>query len=176
MTRVHAKRAFFLQGEGGNKLMKRIHEDFFVGLFLIGLGAVIFIIGSSYNAPSVDPLGSSFYPRMIGSIIIGGGLLMAITSLIVTFRVGAVKIKRDPINSKLAVLFLISVMYVLVISKVGFALANILFMVSSLLVFREANKMKLIVLPVIYTATLIILFRFLLNVNLPTGVLWGLLI
>jgi hypothetical protein len=153
--------------------MKRLHEDFFVGLFLIAIGTVIFVIGSTFNAPSVDPLGSSFYPKMIGGLIIGGGLLMVITSVIVSVRVGAVVIEHDPINFKLVSLFFMAVVYVAVLGKIGFVLANVSFMVGSLFIFGERNKKRLIVLPVGFTTFLVILFRFLLNVNLPTGSLWG---
>lgn len=158
-------------------MLKKLPEDAFVGFVVVVIGLAIFFQGSTYNAPSVDPLGSNFYPRMIGGMLIVGGFFMSFISLI-TLKKGkkADKIKenRKPISRKAIGLFLLACGYIVFIGKVGFFLTNIIFMISCLMWLGERNLLKLIFLTIGFTVLLLFIFHFLLRVTLPGGTSWGL--
>lgn len=158
---------------------KRIIE---VGIALLWMafGAGVWIVADGYSAPlNVDPLGPSYWPKMLAGGIV---LLSAVNALLVLLpRAHPQPVEVAPVPEGALVeegpfsalhfggLLALSVLYVLTLETLGYYLTTSLFVLTGLLLLGVRSWMKLLLptlgLPVLWGAT----FQLGLGLDLPRG-------
>lgn len=99
-----------------------------------------------------------------------------IFSLILFFK--DTPIEQDPLQIhivwKIIIFLAMVVIYLFLMTKVGYIIATAMFLYASLLFLRLENKILLITFPLVLTLVLYFLFTRLLSVILPEGAWFGL--
>lgn len=57
------------------------NRDFLAGLLFIGFGCAGFIVAQSYPFGSLQEMGPGFFPRVLGLVLVGFGLITALKGL-----------------------------------------------------------------------------------------------
>lgn len=113
-----------------------------------------------------------FLPRIIGifSIVISG--LIVIDSYMRYKKGHKENYVLDEIDfKKLTKIILISIMYILIINKLGFVISSVLFLVSMFIITGVENKITILVISLSISIGFYIVFKILLDVSLPMGIM-----
>jgi CDP-diglyceride synthetase len=141
--------------------------DLFLGILSVALLVVIFALSASFPKPHEGQLGAAIFPRIIA-------LLLAIVGIYISYQ--AIRRKSSAkvdINSteKVFLSFLILLLYGLFLKKVGFVILTPVFIAVLLVLMKFSNIMINILTSILTTAGIYIIFKILLSVPLPEGIL-----
>lgn len=144
--------------------------DLILGILCIILGIGIFVISGNYDVYTYDPLGGGGFPRLLAVLIILCGIAIAVQYFMGKKAGKEQKLPKG--NWILAGKLLISlIVYVLVVERVGYLVSTVI-LVSLLLYWQDIkNKKKLLLCTGVIVGVLYVLFAFVLQVKLPTGIL-----
>jgi len=157
--------------------MKRLPETAFAGITLLA-GVVLFIIAPQYvsdwafNIPGTTDvaLTPSFFPRLAASVVAVASLLVLLTIPLRSEPLPIEQTSRAELARVVLGLTGISV-YLIGVTLVGFVTSSVLFIIFGSWLGGYRRPIPLIVTAVITALAIRVVFRFGLNVNLPTGFL-----
>ena len=160
--------------------MKR--DDLFIALILCILGITVFFLSGTIQTMLLversSIVNSQFYPKLLSLLLVFCGVLLGVQAA-VRKRVQSGGPEREEGNqaggsegmSRILITGAVSVLYLLLFLPLGFLLSTVLFM-AALLVLLGGRTWHGIAIPAILVPVgIYVLFRFLLGVPLPRGVL-----
>lgn len=149
-------------------------SDLVSGLAVASLGLAILLQARTFLSVGASPIGPSFYPGLIGSVLIGCGAVLAITSLVKSAAMpfGVVPDWAKRPGNVLAVLSVPAaiIAYGLLSPALGFIATAMLVTLGLLLAFR-VNWLWSLAVAVVLPAVLHLVFVVLMRVPLPSGVI-----
>lgn len=141
--------------------------DLFLGVLSIVLLVGVFIMSATFPEPHVAQLGASVFPRIIAVILAVVGIYISVSSL-------NKKTQRNigiSNASKVFISFLILLLYGLLLKKIGFIILTPVFIAALLFLMRFSSLVVDLLTSVLTTAGIYIVFKVLLSVPLPEGIL-----
>jgi putative tricarboxylic transport membrane protein len=151
----------------------RNKKDLVLGILVVCLGAYIFQQSLTYPSPPTRDIGPSIFPQLIGIILVICGVVV----MCGTVKLGSIAALQGEDKDatsyvKLIGIMLLSVLYVICLTVIGYWSATLLYLFLMLIIVSpEAKNVKLLLkmLAIALLATTIIYFAFgeLLRVPLP---------
>lgn len=138
-------------------------KDFWAGVLFIVLGGLGVGIAFNYAMGSAGRMGPGYFPRWLGSIMIGLGLLLVLRS----FRLRGDAISFPTFRPVLIVLAAVLV-FGLTVVKLGLVIATILVVLIASTASHEYRWKESIIAAVILAAFVVLAFRYGLQLQLPT--------
>lgn len=153
--------------------MKSLHtrRANLVGSFIfLGIGVVTFAQMATLNEnnDSSDP-GAAGYPSLIAAVMIVLAVLLAFQR-----DIGEASLKRSELL-RVATAIVVTFVYILVLSPLGYVVATVLFLVATLLLMGIRSLLVLILVPIGLTLIIFYLFYVGFGVPLPYTFIEGLL-
>ena len=144
--------------------MKKV--DIGVGLFLVGLCIVVFVATEPYREKAVFIYGPHFFPRLLGACLFVLGVI-----LIWNAWSGKLLEQKDWIDKKgfirMTLALGMSVVYVFLMTLLGFVLSTFLFLVAMQTFFKYRSVMIRFIVSGFITALVYLIFHYILIVPLP---------
>ncbi len=141
--------------------------DICVSLALYALSVFVFVYSSGFKKTMDRSLNPSVWPRIICALL----CLMATIQLVNALR-GKVTINASFSNFwRVLVAMAMLIAYALLLKKIGFIVCSLVLMIGLLLLFDVKKKWIYVVLPVVTIALVYYLFKNMLRVPLPKGIL-----
>ncbi len=128
-------------------------------LFLLGLDGI--------------PEKATYYPvfMLVASFVVNSLVLIGNIKNLRTETEDNTTVDNDA-NFLLVIVFIIFMaIYIFMMIKIGYIVSTLIFIFASLKIMKVSNKGILIFVPIILTASLYLIFTYLLIVTLPTGLL-----
>lgn len=161
-------------------LLQRYKE---LGLGIIcSIFALMYLIGSGMIHPLIEtPFDARVMPRILGTLLLVVGLLQIEKGIRVAKHwTGEEKEEGEPGEIEpekkdfkyVWMMFLVILVYVLVLSTVGFLISTFVVMFLQMLILAPNNKIKVgrfLLLSALFTAAIYVLFRYGLQLILPMG-------
>jgi hypothetical protein len=138
-------------------------KDFWAGVMFIVLGGLGVGIAFSYAMGSAGRMGPGYFPRWLGTIMIGLGLLLVARS----FRLQGEAISFPTIKPVLIVLAAVLV-FGLTVVKAGLVIATILTVLVASTASHEYRWKESVIAAVLLAAFVVAAFRYGLQLQLPT--------
>lgn len=141
--------------------------DLLLGIVSIVLLLGVFIISADFPKPHVAQLGASVFPRIIV-------VILAIVGIYISFQafgdrtLPKVEIKNA---AKVVLSFFILLFYGLFLKSVGFLILTPVFIAALLYLMKFSNVLIDILTSILTTAGIYVIFKILLSVPLPEGLL-----
>jgi hypothetical protein len=141
--------------------------DLFLGILSVALLVAVFALSASFPEPHEAQLGAAVFPRIVA-------ILLAVVGVYISFR--ALEKKSGAaidINNakKVFFSFLILLLYGLFLKKVGFIILTPVFIAALLFLMKFSNVVINLLTSILTTAGMYVIFRVLLSVPLPEGIL-----
>ena len=138
-------------------------KDFWAGVLFIVLGGTAFIIALDYAMGSAGRMGPGYFPRALGLILAGLGLLLLLRSL---------KLEGEPIAfptlQPLWVILGSVLLFGLTVNRIGLVLATILIVVTSSVASHEYRWKESIIAALCLAVFVVAAFVYGLKLQLPT--------
>lgn len=141
--------------------------DFFIGILGIALFAAVFIFSASFPAPHQAQLGAAVFPRIVVILLAVEALYIALKSFKKTAS-GSLEIQNA---SKVALAFITLLAYGLLLKKVGFVILTPIFITLLLMMMKFSRTLINIITALVTTGAIYVVFKLLLSVPLPEGIL-----
>jgi putative tricarboxylic transport membrane protein len=141
--------------------------DLILSLFSIVMFVGVFVLSASFPEPHEAQLGASVFPRIIAIILAVVSIYIAFSSMKKKTQ-ATVKIDNA---TKVFISFLILLLYGLFLKKVGFIILTPIFIAALLFLMRFSSVLINILTSILTTAGIYIVFKVLLSVPLPEGIL-----
>lgn len=138
-------------------------KDFWAGVMFIGFGGAGLGIALDYAMGSAGRMGPGYFPRWLGGILIGLGVILVLRSL----RLQGEKI-AFPTFQPVLVLLAAVLLFGLTVTKLGLVLATILLVLVSSAASHEYRWKESVVAAVLLAAFVVVAFRYGLQLQLPT--------
>lgn len=160
--------------------MKSTPQGFWVNVIsaLLGIGICVYVWITSGHFPedTFNLIDSAYFPRMLS-----GGLLMFSWLLLintVVFRKPDVMEPislRNPGTVKAALICVFTLVYILLLKKIGFIIMTTAYIYGVSVFIGNRKWLSLLVYTLLFTAAIYFLFKSLLGINLPPGLLKGII-
>ncbi len=138
-------------------------KDFWAGILFIAMGGAAFILALDYAMGTAGRMGPGYFPRTLGMLLAGLGLLLVVRS----FRITGEKI--DLPTLKPLIIILISVaLFGLTVNDLGLVLSSILVVLVSSTAAHDYRWKESIVAALALAAFCVAAFRYGLGLQLPT--------
>ena len=131
-------------------------------MFFVAVGSGAFLIALNYPMGKASMMGPGYFPRMLSGLLILLGLPTALHGL----KVDGPKVGAWPWKPMIVVLGVVALFGVL-IPKIGLALTSFLLVVVSGLLAEDVKVKSLLIFAAGITAFAVIVFVYLLNLELP---------
>ena len=138
-------------------------KDFWAGVLFLLLGGTGFLIALDYAMGSAGRMGPGYFPRTLGLILAGLGMILLLRS----FRLQGEKIAFPTLRPLLIVLGSV-LLFGLTVNYVGLVLATILLVVASSVASHEYRWKESIIASLCLAVFVVIAFRYGLKLQLPT--------
>ena len=138
-------------------------KDFWAGVLFIVLGGAGLLIALGYAMGSAGRMGPGYFPRWLGGILVGLGVILVARSL----RLDGEKIAFPTFQPVLIVLAAVLV-FGLTVVKLGLVVATILVVLVASVASHEYRWKESIIAAVILAAFVVLAFRYGLQLQLPT--------
>jgi hypothetical protein len=138
-------------------------KDFWAGVMFIVLGGLGVIIALNYAMGSAGRMGPGYFPRWLGGIMVGLGLLLVVRS----FRLRGEPIAFPTFRPVLIVLAGVLV-FGLTVVKLGLVIATILVVLVASVASHEYRWKESVIAAVLLAAFVVLAFRYGLQLQLPT--------
>lgn len=156
---------------GVNYYMKKIGNVISCVFIIISL--YIFLEAGTFTEGIGGAPGPGFFPRILASIVIFLSVLEIITSRKVIEDEASASVKLFcKENARVWISLGLIIAYFIGLSILGFVISTIIFLFTMLKYFKVKNKILQLSVPVGITAVLFIVFTVLLDVQLPSGILF----
>lgn len=150
-------------------------KDLWLSIFCLILGAGIFIYSANYDQYLYDVVGGGGFPRLLAAIVFICGLMLGADYFSKRKQQGKEQEKegqKAPGNTRAVLAMFVSVLaYILLLTHVGYVVCT--FILTGVLLYIQNVKSikKILLYSAIIVAMLYLLFRVVLGVRLPTGIL-----
>ena len=138
-------------------------KDFWAGVLFLLLGGTGFLIALDYAMGSAGRMGPGYFPRTLGLILAGLGMILLLRS----FRLQGDKIAFPTFRPLLIVLAAV-LLFGVSVNYVGLVLATILIVVVSSVASHEYRWKESIIASLCLAVFVVIAFRYGLKLQLPT--------
>ncbi len=142
---------------------------------VIGMGLSLWLILESqkFEYASKFGTGPGFFPFWLGIVLAAFSLFRFIISFKEQYNAEEMKPRLPGLRSlgRLGLIMLIMTGFALIMSSLGFIVTVFLFVFSILFVLEGDRLLKSIFYGVMFSAVVFLIFRFWLEVDLPTGLL-----
>lgn len=112
---------------------------------------------------------SGLFPKILS------GLIFVLTCVelgeVLTNRIKESKKKEERSARKLMYIIVLSILYVVLIKPLGFVISTFLFLAASMKLLEVKNKKLAVLVPFITAAIIYVVFKILLKVQIPVGIL-----
>ena len=146
---------------------KKPFSELVIGLACMVLGVAVFIAAGDLQQVKLG-IGPSGFPKFISVVLGILGLAQTVTAL----SCGEEKPKFD-MDKRAAALFIaavaMSVVYVMLVTQVGFIIMTPLLLIGLMVLFGERNIVKMLIIAVITTICIWLLFTKVFLIFLPAG-------
>ena len=143
--------------------MIRHPKDFWAGVLFIVLGGVGFLIALDYAMGSAGRMGPGYFPRSLGLILAGLGMILVLRS----FRLQGEKIAFPTLQPLFIVLGAVT-LFGLTVNHAGLVLATVLIVVVSSFASHEHRWKESIIAASALAIFVVLAFRYGLKLQLPT--------
>lgn len=145
-----------------------------LGVFGIGLGVYIYSVASTFpaNMSATDP-GAAYFPKMLAILLIALCLGLIVSTLL--NKGEGEKLDIPPHAWHLLIAFVGLLVYCLLFKKLGFILDTLWFVFGMQYLLKSRKWLQMAIISIATTAIIYVVFSMLLYVNLPAGVLSGIL-
>ncbi len=145
-------------------------KDLWLGIFCLLGGTALYFYSSNYDNFSYDVVGGGGFPRLLAIIIFACGLLIG--AEVFFKRKNTTESKKAPGNYGAAIKMFVSVLvYIMILTHVGYVVSTLALTAVLLYIQNVKDIKKLTLYSVVIVAALYLLFRVVLAVKLPTGIL-----
>jgi putative tricarboxylic transport membrane protein len=139
----------------------RSQKDFWCGLIFVAIGIAFMVIARNYRMGTAARMGPGFFPTILGGLLTGLGLLLAVPAIV---RDGDA-FPRLHLRPLLAILAAI-VVFALLLQPLGFVLAAVVLILISGLADPELRRVETVGLALLLTAFSVGVFVLLLGLPL----------
>lgn len=136
------------------------------GLFFAVFGVVAFVMALGYHVEGNIALSPASFPLLVSAVLIGLSLQLLYKGL----ATGGDKVVQTSLWAKLrnvGSVFVLGLLYVFAMSKIGFLISTMLYLFLFLLLLGEKRRKLLVLVPVVTSVTVYLFFSKLLSVMLP---------
>jgi len=151
-------------------------EEITIGGIGIAIAAYVLYTVSSYPQVKGNDVGVGFFPKMLAI------LLIILCACMIFHAVRGTSPHKDvqvnlitPGTKRAAVALLICALYCIFFKLLGFVIDTALFMFSMMFLLKSRNWMQMTLVSLGVSIGVYVLFGYVLNTNLPAGLLAGLL-
>ena len=146
---------------------KKPFSELVIGLACIVLGVVVFIAAGNLQQVRLG-IGPSGFPKFIAVVLGILGLAQTVTAI--SCGVQAPKFEMDKRAAGLfAAAVAMSVIYVMLVTQVGFLLLTPVLLIGMMFLFGERSIVKMLIIAVITTVCIWLLFTEVFMIFLPAG-------
>lgn len=138
-------------------------KDFWAGVLFIALGGAGMLIALDYALGTAGRMGPGYFPRWLGGILMGLGVILILRSL----RTQGEKIAFPTLRPVVVVLGGV-LLFGLTVTRIGLVLAVILLVLVASTASHEYRWKESIVAAVILAVFCVVAFQFGLQLQLPT--------
>lgn len=146
------------------------------GILGLLLCAYVWISSASFPRDAIMIIGPEFFPRVMAT---GMGIASAVLLAHTLFIGHAGEAKpidfKDPGIRRAVVVFISAVIYAFLLETLGFIIATILFMMFIMYMLQFRSYGKMLLASVATVAIIIFAFQIMLQIQLPPGILDGLM-
>jgi len=143
--------------------MIRHQKDFWAGVLYIVLGGAGFLIALDYAMGSAGRMGPGYFPRALGLILAGIGVLLILRS----FRLQGEPISFPTFKPLIVVLASVLV-FGLIVNHVGLIFATVILVLIASTASHEYRWKESIIAAIALAIFVLLAFRYGLNLQLPT--------
>ena len=138
-------------------------KDFWAGVLFIVLGGLGFGIALDYAMGSAGRMGPGYFPRSLGLILAGLGVILLLRS----FRLQGEKIAFPTFQPVIIVLIAVAA-FGLTVNHIGLVLSVVLLVIIASAASHEHRWKESVIAAVALAAFCVLAFRYGLNLQLPT--------
>jgi hypothetical protein len=138
-------------------------KDFWAGVLFISLGGAGVLIALNYAMGSAGRMGPGYFPRWLGGILVGLGVILVLRS----FRLRGERIAFPTFQPVLIVLAAVLV-FGLSVVKLGLVIATILVVLIASMASHEYRWKESVIAAVLLAVFVVAAFRYGLQLQLPT--------
>lgn len=138
-------------------------KDFWAGVMFIAFGGAGLGIALDYAMGSAGRMGPGYFPRWLGGILIGLGVILILRSL----RLQSERISFPSFRPLLIVLGGV-LLFGLTVTKLGLVLATVLLVLVSSVASHEYRWKESVIAAVLLAAFVVAAFKYGLQIQLPT--------
>ena len=136
----------------------------FASLIFLFVVSIFFFLGAKGMEGD-----SGLFPKILS------GLIFVLTCVelgeVLTNRIKESKKKEERSPRKLMYIIVLSILYVVLIKPLGFVISTFLFLAASMKLLEVKNKKLAVLVPFITAAIIYVVFKILLKVQIPVGIL-----
>ncbi len=141
--------------------------DLGVGIASVAMALGVFVLSAGFPEPHDAQLGAAVFPRIVAVALAVFGCSIALRAL-AGRTTGVVTIANA---ARVSASFAVLLAYGLLLKRVGFLVLTPLFIASVLGIMRFSRPLRIALVSILSTACIYVLFRLLLSVPLPEGIL-----
>ncbi|SHI87644.1 Tripartite tricarboxylate transporter TctB family protein [Geosporobacter subterraneus DSM 17957] len=144
--------------------------DIIGGLMGVFISAFVFYESSKFPEDIVMKIGPSYFPRILAM-----GLLLVSGILILQAYMGKSKKPaekfdiKEPGIQRAGIALLSTIVYCMILDKVGFIPSSILYLVFLMYLLEKRNYVKMTMISTAVVVGIYIIFKTILNITLPSG-------
>lgn len=146
------------------------NTDVIVGALLIIISGYIFQESLRFPVTIGHTLGTGFFPRLLAISLFILSMLLIILSLFkgkaITITENDKKFNKNTLFSTFFI-FIVSLVYYVVLPKLGFIVTNVAFMLVIMLFLKTKKLALLFLVPFVSSYTIYFIFDYLLQIPLP---------
>lgn len=146
--------------------------DIIAGLLGLALSFYIIIQSGKFPEDKVLLMGPSFFPRILAVVMLVMATILIISALLGKSAQTAEKFDiRDPGIQRSIITLAVTVIYLLVLKRIGFIIDTIIYLMFLMYLLKLRNYLQMLLVSVGVTLTVYYIFRVALNITLPLGIL-----
>ncbi len=151
--------------------------DLIACIVCVFLGAAVYAGSFRYDIFTYDPVGGGGFPRILAVLIIVCGLLIGLQHFArqrALVKAGGAPQPLLQITGKvkeLALMLVALILYALFMETIGYVVSTLLLVSGLLYIQHERGVKRLVGTPVAIVAGLYVIFVFVLQIRMPTGLL-----
>jgi hypothetical protein len=145
-------------------------QDFWCGVFFVGMGALALYLSRDYDMGSALDMGPGYFPTWLGAIMIGFGVLIAGLGLKVAAAAEQENSGGWAFRPWLVLPATLAVYGLLMDAEVGFVPSLLVLITGCALAHKDVHWLETILLSVVVTAGAVAIFSY--GIGLPYRLFW----
>lgn len=157
-----------------------INKSIMVSIIMVILGIIVFVVSMGYTVGESWMVEPGFFPLVVSILIIFFSIIVIINEYkkdkYIVHKFGCKQVKQYfQKNIKVIAAMLCSIVYVSIMTLIGFAISTFLFILSLILISEPKRKFlpRVIVTSLILTIAVFFFFEKIFNARLPMGTIFN---